>query len=988
MKQSVYSARSIRSLLMAGAAVGAAMTAVPAFAQDQIQIEEIVVTGSRIARADYVANSPITTVSAEAFANTGSLTPEALLNQLPQVVPDVTTTSNNPSAGGQARVNLRGLGANRNLVLVNGRRPTPSGSAGIVDVNTIPSALVERVEVVSGGASAVYGADAVAGVVNFILKRDFEGAEADAQYGISDRGDAEEYAGTLTVGGNFADGRGNVAVSVNYAKRAQMGKGARSYSAQATSTTSFFPASTYVPVGTNAPTQAAVDALFGSYGVGAGLVSRTGTFSFNADKTLFAVGNSSAAFDVQNYRGEIDDTVAQNFFPDFYSFNFEPQNNLILPLERMSVNSVAHYKLTDAIEVYAQTSFTNYNATTALASSPAPTTSNITNPAAGAFFTVPVTNPFLPADLRALLATRTGDSTALPGTGADEDFLMRTRFTGLGPRVSTYTNNVYQVLGGFRGQLENGWNWDIYGAHGRVDLTERQDGNASVSAVERLLDAADGGASLCEGGLNIFGTQNISDECAAYIGVTAKNTTTIKHDVAEFTLSGDFDDMFTLPAGSVGFAVGGLYWKQSFEFVPDSVLATGDVAGFNAQQPLAGSVDNKDLYAEILIPILSDLPGVRAFNITGGYRYSDHSAASTFSSYKIESDWTIVDQLRLRGGYQRAVRAPNINELFAPQDDDNPQGTDPCAFDSAARTGPNAAQVRQLCQATGIAPAVIDTYTQMNSQFSALTGGNPNLSEETADTFTVGAVITSPFDSPAFDRFSLSVDYYNIKIKDAIGQIDAPTTVNRCYDAAYNPDFSASNPYCTAFIRDATGAPDEIQQYVRNLSTIKTAGVDVQVDYGFELPNDMGDLSFNLLVSWLDKYDEQIAPGDAFERYAGSIGDEIGDALPEWKGTLMTTYSQDSFAVSLRTRYIDKMDHRYNRNGIDPTGSEPGVKATWYFDLLGRLNVTDGVTLRAGVNNLFDQQPRLYPSNVQAGTDPSVYDVVGRRFFVGMNARF
>lgn len=986
MKQSVYKSRSVRGFLLAGVAVSAVVSAaVPAMAQE-LQIEEIVVTGSRIARQDFTATSPITTVNAEAFQAIGAVTPEALLNQLPQVVADITSTSNNPPGAGQAAINLRGLGTNRNLVLVDGRRPTPSGSDGVVDVNTVPTALIERVEVVSGGASAVYGADAVAGVVNFILKKDFEGAEFDGQYGISSRGDAQEYSGSFTVGGNFADDRGNVVMSIGYTNRDQVGKGKRTFSGQATSTTSYFPMGTYIPVGANAPSQAAVNALFGSYGVAAGRVSNTGTFAFNQDRSLFAVGNSGNVFDVQNYRGEIDNTVAQAFYPNFYSFNFEPQNNLILPLERVNMTSMGHYKLTDDIEVYAQATYTNYNAQSALASSPAPTGSNITNPAAGAYFTVPVTNPFIPTDLRTLLASRTGDLAALPGSGANEDFLMRTRFTGLGPRVETYETNVYQITGGFRGQFGNGWNWDIYGSHGRVDITDRQDGNVSVSAVERLLDAPDGGASLCDGGLNLFGGNSFSQDCANYISVTAKNATTIEHDVAEATLSGDFDDFFTLPAGSVGFAVGAMYWKQKYEFIADQVLATGDVAGFNAQENLAGSVDNKDIYGEILIPILKDLPGIQAFNITGGYRYSDHSAADTFSSYKVEGEWSIVDALRMRGGYQRAVRAPNINELFSPQNEDNPQGTDPCDVTSAARTGANAAQVRQLCLDTGIASAVIDTFTQTNSQFSALTGGNPNLAEETADTFTVGAVITSPFDIEELDRLRLSVDYYNIKIKNAIGQIDAPTTVSRCYDAAFNPTFSAANEYCSVFNRDATGSPDNIQQVLRNLSTYKVSGIDTQLDYGFELPNEMGDLSFNLVVSWLDKFDTQIAAGDAFEKYAGSIGDEIGDALPEWKGTLTTTYSYEGSSISLRTRYIDKMVHKYTRNGTND--DEPGVKSTWYFDLSGRWQVTDSLAIRGGVNNLLDQMPRLYPTNVQAGTDPSVYDVIGRRFFMGVNVRF
>lgn len=971
MARNVKKGMSFRSRLLIGAAASAAaLSSGGVFAQQGV--EEIVVTGTRIARQDYISASPLTTVGAETLQRTGTLTVESILNDLPQVVPDLTATSNNPSANGgpgQANINLRGLGSVRNLVLVNGRRMIGGDENLAVDVNTIPTALIERVEVISGGASAVYGADAVAGVVNFILKQDFEGIQADGQFGISGKGDAKEESGALTMGGNFANGKGNAVVNFSYANRHFLGKGEREYTKQAVNVTSFLPQGSFVPEGTNLPTQAAVDQVWARYGLPAGSAVRTDRFSFNRDGSLFSTSTPATAPNVSHLTDPIDDTIATAFFPGRYSYNFEPENALVIPLQRKSAAAMAKYEVTEWAEAYFQFLFTNYSSSQQLAPSPAPTGSQ------GAFF-VPVTNPYIPNDLRTILASR-------PNPTANMQFLKR--FNDVGPRRATNSSNVFHVTGGLRGALPNDWRWDIYASHGRLDATEIQKGNVSYNAIQRLLTAADGGASLCAGGFNIFGRGGISAACADYIEVTAKNQRSLTQDVIEASITGD---IFEVPAGDVGFALGAQYWANGFTFEPDQVLASGDVSGFNAQQPLQGDVNNKDFFFELAVPVVRDIDFVKSFDITGGFRFSDHSAANTFNSYKIEGDWQVVDALRFRGSYQKAVRAPNIGELYAPQNEDNPEVVDPCNSDSPQRRGPNAAQVRALCIAQGVNPAVIDFFQQPNAQLDALDGGNPNLREETANSFTVGAVVSAPFEG--LERLSLSVDYYNIKIKGVIDSINADISVGRCFNAGgANPSYSNSNIFCQMFgRRTVDSAIEDVLQVQQNLSKWKIDGIDTQIDYGFDIGDDMGSLDLNLLVSYMHSFKKQVLPGDPYLQYAGTVAgvSDIGETFPKWKSTFTATWSMDPFMISGRARFIDKM-----KNSLlvaDPTAVATGVKSTWYFDLTGQVALFDHVTMRAGVLNVANQKPRLYTPSVQDGTDPSVYDVIGRRFFVSASVKF
>jgi outer membrane receptor protein involved in Fe transport len=963
---------------------------------DATEVGEVVVTGSRLRSRDLVANSPVETVTAEELQERATITVETFLNTLPQVVPSFSESNNNPGSG-QAFVDLRGLGTNRNLVLIDGRRVVPSTSTSVVDLNIIPTALIERVELVTGGASAVYGADAVAGVVNFILKDDFEGVEVDAQYQISERGDGEQFATSLTLGGNFADDRGNAVLNFSYVNREEIGKGAREHSAQARNTTSFFPSGTYRTAG-NQPTQAAVDAVFGRYGVAPGAVARTGGgtgFGFNGDGTLFATGSAGAAFEVQNFRRNQSE-IATNFFPDFFSFNFEPFNKLVLPLDRKTVSVLADYDVNDVVNVYGRATFANYTASTALAPSPAPTAANPTVVGNLNEFTIPVTNPFIPADLRTLLASRTGNNAVLPGTGATEDFAYRFRTLSLGPRLSTNDRSVYQVTAGTKLTLPMEWSGDVYASYGYYTEEEIQTGNLGVRRFEQLLDSPTGGTEFCANGFNPFGVGFLSDECRTYVSVTGKNRTTIESNFAEAVFSGP---LFALPAGQVQMAVGTSYRSNDYNLIPDQSLQPGEVAGFNSSQPLSGFLDFYDIFSEVSIPLLRDVPFARELTLVLGGRYSDANLSGGVESYKAEGSYVPVEGLRFRGSYQRAVRSPNISELFSPQLEDNPEVLDPCNATNATG-GPNparTAQVLALCQTqgaqVGFNSAFVQSYTQGNAQIQALSGGNPNLDPEIADTYTFGVVWRPDLGIPFIRNFATSLDYYNIEITETVGTPDPSVIVNRCYNLQdnANPNFSPTNPNCALFTRSAGDfSIIDLEEVLTNQGLLATSGIDFTFGFNTEL-SDLrlpvpGRLGFQTAITWVEKFEDQTAVGDPILDYVGTIGDDPGDYIPQWRANVNFEYEVGRLGLDLRGRYLGSAKHELDVPVEDPAST--GVDSTWYWDLASRFGVTDTVEVRFGVINLFDEEIKIYEPAVESGTDPSVFDVVGRRYYAGINLRF
>ncbi|MNH85108.1 Vitamin B12 transporter BtuB precursor [compost metagenome] len=972
--------RLLATTMIAGvAAIG---FAAPAFAQSASQeevarVDEIVVTGSRIARRDAVAESPILTVQQQDITHSGATTLEHYLNTLPQVTAGLSSQSNNPSSNGRAFIDLRGLGSGRNLVLLDGRRPMGSTAGGTVDTNTIPAALIDRVEIISGGAASTYGADAVSGVINFILKDNFEGIQLDSQYRLTEQGDGEEWSTDITFGGNFDNGKGNAVFNASYFNRAEMYKDAREWSGQASSTTSIFPGGAAGLAATNLPSQAAVDAIFG----GSNRCANTGGwagFGFNPDGSLFCTGiATSSAYNIYGYTGP-ESAIATNFAPNIFSYNFEPDNILVLPMERWNLFTRVNYEINDQFKPYVQALYTNYNALQELAPTPAGGTTG---------WNVAVTNPFISTQLAQVLAAR-------PNPLAP--FAFSKRFNDLGGRTGYNTHDVWQVVLGTKGDLARTetWQYDVYASFGRSVLNEIQGGNVRRDRVQTLLDAptvaamntASGGN--CPNGLNLFGQAPIDPTCAAWISLEAKNLTVVQQSVVEAVVNGD---LFELPAGPLQAAFGASYRELDFDFRPDGGLQPGLVAGFNQQLPTSGFLNWTDLFAELLVPIVKDVAFAKDVSLSLGYRVSENSRAGSSESWKANLEWQVNDWFRARGGVQTAIRSPSISELFAPQLNNFPAFnlSDPCDVripNTAAysRGGPNGAQVTALCN-TQSAAAGLNTFT-WSGQANAITGGNPDLKPETSESWTAGFVAQSPFNTGGWaDTLYMSVDYWSISLEDVIAAPGAAVIVQRCFNRDNaNPTFDPNNEWCQLFTRNqSNGGVENLRQLSRNQATTETSGVDVAFNVLFATDG-FGDFGVNVLSTWVEKYTSQLSSVDPIYDFVGTIGSGTGSATPEWRHTISANWALDPFTVTATARYIDEMVHSNTLTG----GTGTGTPEIWYFDLRGTWDVNDTVSLRAGVNNVFDEQPPLYTPNIQSNTDPSTYDVLGRRYYVGLTARF
>jgi outer membrane receptor protein involved in Fe transport len=416
-------------------------------------------------------------------------------------------------------------------------------------------------------------------------------------------------------------------------------------------------------------------------------------------------------------------------------------------------------------------------------------------------------------------------------------------------------------------------------------------------------------------------------------------------------------------------------------------LQPGQVVGFNEQLPVKGILEFTDVFAEAVIPILRNVPMVKSLSATVGARVTDSNISGRDSSFKTTVDWSIADKVRFRGGVQTAIRAPNVNELFAPQLNNFPAfaDQDPCNTTGGQapifRNGTSAAQVRALCT-TQSAVAGGVAYVQPAGQATGIVGGNPKLGPEKSKSFTAGLVL-QPSKS-----LTATVDYWSIDLEEVIGAVGAATIVQRCYNRdGANPTFSATNQWCQLFVRDqSNGGVIGLQQLDRNQAFRKISGVDIALDYGISLA-EYGSLRWNLNSTWIEKDETQTTSVDPINNFAGTIGSTTASAKPKWRVNLGTTYSLGGLSVQLASRWIDKMVHSNTVTGGSPV-TNTGTTATWYHDLSARYAVTSNITVRAGVSNLLDQQPRTYTPNIQANTDPSSFDVLGRRYFVGLNAKF
>jgi iron complex outermembrane recepter protein len=965
----------------------AALVLPSAAGAEEPDLEQIVVTGSRIARPDFESASPIVSIDQDAFERAASSTVDTALNRMPQFVAQYTNTSNNPGDWGRATVQLRGLGGESTLVLVNGRRLVPADSTGVVDANIVPASLIASAEIITGGASAVYGSDAIAGVVNFKLKPEFNGLQLDGRWGQTDRSDAADYAVGVTAGTKFASGRGQVYGYLGYAKRDDVLNADRSF---ASVPLGYFGAEAgFVPEGSpsiaqgrpsipldSSSARAAFAELFESYGYvvcqdedATGCVPYQSNFGVNQDGTLFTQGDGRAG-SVANFLGG--DQGTGLYTDRLYTYNYAPYNYLQMPLQRISIFGRATYRLDDETELFGEALLVDYSTDQRLAPTPA---YNIR---------VPRSNPYISPDLGFLLDARPDPSAP---------FQVAKRLEELGPRFSSNENKVYQLTAGLNRPLRGSWALGAYAQFGQTRSREKQFGNALRSRMEELAAAPDGGQSVC-GEFNLFEIGGISADCAKYVSVTAENRTGYEQAIVEATATGT---LLALPAGALQLAIGAMYKSDESYYDGDPVGAVVlddedvDIQGFSASDDVEGSDSNVDVFVEALVPLLAGRPGAERLEIGLGYRHSQYQSAGGTDSWKLDLLYQPANSLRLRGSFQHAVRAPSVQELYLPllptgyeDDPADPSTWDPCTSGSPYREDPaTIEQVLRLCVQQGVPTDQLSDF-QAADFWTGVYGGNPDLKPESADTYTIGLVLNPQFENPQLGRVQVSLDWYQMNVQDSIEFAAANEYVFWCYGASTNPQFELSNRWCQFFSRDPdTGDIDGLRDIYINKEGYDVSGIDAQVDW--RLPLASGELGVNLLASWLESFNTVPPPGVQGTDQAGYIGGLIGTSYPAWKFILDVRYDVGSLGVGGEWRYISSMLSRDTRwNFRVPSQSYLGLFAIYAMPP----GILDGLTLRGGLDNLTDEDPPLFPDWIQANTDPSQYDVLGRRYYLEMVYRF
>ncbi len=935
------------------------LAADPPQGAEEAELDEVIVTGTLIRSPNQTASSPIVSAGLDDLERSGDVSLIANLNQMPQFNAQSGVFSGGQGTGGRVTINLRGLGSNRNLVLLDGRRLPLSDINGNVDTNAIPEASVSSLDVITGGASAVYGSDAMSGVVNFLTESFFDGVKADVQYGNSSRSDLEKMSASLAVGSSFADDRGRVLFSLGYTDRDGMYGSERSFFEFVTPS-SFIGHGTFVPAATNLPNVTAVNNLFSSYGV-ATPVSNTLNLGFNDDGTLFTQTGA------RNYRGPTGNGYA--VLAGNVRMPVGPQFLLVSPTDRNSLLTKFDFEVSDALTLYGQLMYVDSEVYTESGGS-------LTQ--FGTLTTIPVTNPFIPDDLATLLAAR-------PTAGAP--FTWNGRYVGVPYKGwdEQYTTTQY-VFGG-RGDLPmDDWTYDLYVSYDTTDHNQTMHHAVLKNRVQTLLNAADGGNSICAGGFNPFGvanSSNISQACLDYMTSKATSTEYLEQTVVQGTIQGS---LFKLPAGEVRLALLGAWRENTYEYNPDSDLAAQNIEAVLASLPATGAIDVSEVAAQVEVPIFSSL------TMGAAYRFSDYSTAGNIDAYEADLKWRPVDSLLIRTSYQRAVRAPNIGELFAAAVGSQvafgtPPGAigDPCDVRSSARTGAGGASVRALCLAQGIPNAIIDTYVFPTTATAGVLSGNPELEPESADTYNIGFQWTSSSEAGLMGHMSVSLDYYNIEINDVISVVPGLTTLSKCYNLdGSNPSYDNSNTFCQLLNRDSNGLLQIIQTPYLNLGMLSTAGIDLDFSWRPSLDAMGMDVAGNMFlrtnVSYTDSFEIQTIEGDPTVDYVHTVS--VGNSHPRWKSMMDLGYQNDAFSVGVRWRYLEGMADVTTIT--TPATPQPGTETYNTYDLYGTFSPSEKVKIRAGISNVTDELA-VRVSSSQWSTDPALYDPTGRQYYLGVS---
>jgi iron complex outermembrane receptor protein len=978
---------SIRRAVRYALLTSAAAASLPAYAQDQT-IQEVVVTGSRIAQPNLETTSPVTQVTAEDVITQGVTKVEDLVNQLPQAFAAQNATVAN-GATGTATVNLRGLGSTRTLVLVDGRRMPYGGvssDSAAPDLNQIPTALVERVEVLTGGASAVYGSDAIAGVVNFIMKKDFEGVQIDGQYSLyqhnndfggpgavplrdviqgkaatnpaqfalpdDDVTDGNSVQGTLTIGVSTEDGRGNITAYAAYQDNKEVLQRDRDFSA--------------CSLGPN-PTV--------SFSCGGSNTSYPGQFTDFLD---------------DGYSFTVDGNTFRDFDASTDQYNFGPLNHYLRPDTRYSLGAMGHYELAEFADVYTQLMFTDVRSVAQIAPS-------------GVFFetsTINCDNPLMSAQQSAAI----GCTPAMIAAGESTALYIGRRNTEGGGRQADFHNSSFRGLIGSRGAIAEGWDYDVSVQFARTNADTRNLNYFSIPKVQRALDVVldENGVPACRSVVdgtdptcvpyNIFQIGGVTNEALNYLQAPGIEQGVIDQNVVLGVITGDL--------GAIG---GKLPWadepiKMAFgienrhdriEDTVDDLQTQGLLAGSGGPTiGIEGATNVNDYFMEASIPLVQGKTGAQQLSFDTAYRYSDYSSGIQTDTYKFGADWAPIEDVRFRASFQRAVRAPNIVELFTAQgfnlfDLDG----DPCG---AAFAGTSQAASDAACLATGVPAAQLrsGTLDSPAGQYSFLQGGNTALEPEESDTYSYGIVFTPRF-APGL---SVSVDYFDIDVQNLISTFGAENTLNACY-------FSNDQEACARLNRNPSNGAlwigdGNVEDLNINVGGLQTQGVDLNLNYtGWEMGS-MGSLSVNLTATYLIELVTDLGtpgsvPFDCAGEFAGRCVSSLTTAVnPELRTRLrigwQTPWNVD---LALTHRYIDEVTQQgAAANRIDKT-----LEAEHYFDLFGSWNVTEMANLRLGINNVLDEDPSINASVGTTGngnTYPQVYDALGRYLFGGVTVKF
>jgi iron complex outermembrane receptor protein len=992
--------RLLASSMICGAAflgLSATQAYAAAAADASGEVSEIVVTGTRIPSPNLTSIAPVTTIGNADIKAQGITRIEDITNSLPQVFAGQGSSITN-GANGTATVNLRGLGSSRTLVLIDGRRAQPTPA----DLNFIPAPLVERVDVLTGGASATYGADAVSGVVNFIMLKNFEGVRLDAQYsgyqhdnnnsvgqnalraaavgsplpslfsipGNGFGGEGSEVS--LVLGVNAPDGKGNITAYATYRQNNPILEGARDFSACTLTSTAA--------------------AQFACSGSGTAYPATIGNQI--VDPATFNTFRNVAATDV---------------------FNFGPANFFVRPDERYSLGAFAHYEIAPWATAYMDTMFMQDNSTAQIA-------------AGGIFagvFSIDCANPFLTAQeagrINATAATGGGTCAANPGgtfTGTVARRLLDAEQTG---RLTQFIHNDYRIVVGLKGDLGKNWNYDGYLQFGSVQVNNRQSGNFDTTRINQSLNAVRNAAGqiVCNPAgnpdpgcvpMNIFSAPLISADAIKFLSINSFSFANTQERVASLAFTGKLGDYgLKSPYASegVGVALGAEYRREHLDSGADFLSANGLVNGNGAAGlPVNGSFDVYELFGEARVPLVSDMPLAKDVSLELGYRFSAYSSVGNTNTYKVAGEWEVIDGLRLRGGYNRAVRAPNINELFNPQNVVLDGNSDPCAGLTASN--PLVATCASVFHMT--TTQVLAIAKNPANQYNGQTGGNPNLKPEVSDTYTAGVVWQPSF----VPGLNLSVDYFDIKVDQFIGGIGATLILTNCINTN-NPFFCnlvhrSTNP--AAFGSLFLSNDGFVQDTTLNTGSLKTTGIDVSAAYRTDLSNlglgDNGSISASLVGTWLDTLVTQPLPGGPSYDCAKLYGLVCGTPNPDWRHkarlTWNTPYSYGDWVKSLsfsaQWRYFSKVTadaFDSNPQLANATRAlrtnERTLDAQNYIDLTANFTIHNNLNFRVGVNNVFDKDPPLTGTNCPSvfcngNTFPQVYDALGRFMFVGLTADF